>query len=433
MKRSFRFITLCLLLLGVVFASNVYADDDETSVVYDRGFDDGAEIGEIDANEKAALKYENGDTSNWDKVIDSRSELYEKYDMNDYASDYKRGFYDGYKEKFEEIYIDAYYDLVVEGMKGTGKTTETTETDGANVAEVVKEEQPQSQLVTVDGATIYSEDKMLTIDVPKGTVYLQNYMYIKTSDKIESIHAEKKEIISNIYEIYFESSTKLYNNVTVNFKYYGSENVGIYRLGANNKLEYIPTTLEDGSLKVTIKKGMFESLKFVVCLDSQIPGDLIGHWAREEFITFLRRGFISPNIYNNVAPDGFITREQFVYIVDDMFKLYDSEILKVIPKVTIDSFVDKDQVSEYAKSSMERLLTLKYINGYGNNILMPHRLISYQEVETILRRVTLDDTIDWQTVREQIMLERGILPNMASKDTSAIKSEVLYLLNKYLD
>ncbi|HCC06946.1 MAG TPA: hypothetical protein DEP72_02090 [Clostridiales bacterium] len=503
-SKMYKFAVISLILVSI-FSTSIYAAEGDT--LYDMGYEDGGEIGQINAKARALDTYNKDIISGWD-IIEKKADLITKYNLDKLDTEYKNGFYIGYRDMFKETYVDSYYDLVVQGVKdieegnemedkdyyddgmlqaekyavelaiiNSEKDVEKAYTRDYNRALPLKQdlvnkyslqnentnyvdgfvdgfkkvyqekydkayiefstkksgEQISEYSLNIEGGSIYSADKALMLEIPKGTVYLSKKIYIKTLNNMQDIKTTNKEIISGIYDIYAESNMKTYNNMLIKFKYYGQENVGIYRVTKDNQLEYIPTALVNGYLNAYIRKGIFEREKIVVCLDSQIPRDILGHWGKQELVTFFKRGIISPNEYNNVAPDGFMTREQFVYMVDRVFKLENNEILNVIPKVTLDMFYDKGQVSEYTKASMERLLTLKFISGYGNNTLMPNKLITYEEVEIILRRVTLDSTLNWSTVQQSLMIDKGILPNLASKSDRAVKSEVIYLLNKYLD
>lgn len=84
---------------------------------------------------------------------------------------------------------------------------------------------------------------------------------------------------------------------------------------------------------------------------------------------------------NTMNPEANITREEVFTVIARAF------VLGTEDYSTLDSFNDKGEVSDWAKSATAVLVSKKYVNGYGDNELAPQNDITREEFAQIMHNI----------------------------------------------
>lgn len=99
-----------------------------------------------------------------------------------------------------------------------------------------------------------------------------------------------------------------------------------------------------------------------------------GHWAQAEMDYLLSKGIISGYPDGRLKPDDYITRAEFVRIINNVIGSYgEAEI----------SFKDVDK-KDWFYDEVAKAVKSGYVEGYGNNIFRPNSPITRQEVAKII-------------------------------------------------
>lgn len=197
------------------------------------------------------------------------------------------------------------------------------------------------------------------------------------------------------------------------------------------------------STLVTIMKSIKPSAKILIAKDANsIPDDITGHWAEDSIRYFKNKGYISGYPDSTFRPNNSMTRAEFVKIVNKVFgfsnpgnmkfedisvnswyyndiaiasgvgyidgrseTIFDpngyitrQEVAKIISKIKgcidydydkINKFIDKNNISDWAKPYVEGVLELGYMNGLPGDIFAPTGYISRAEVVAVLYRTIM--------------------------------------------
>ncbi|WP_284693989.1 N-acetylmuramoyl-L-alanine amidase [Paraclostridium ghonii] len=175
-----------------------------------------------------------------------------------------------------------------------------------------------------------------------------------------------------------------------------------------------------------------------ISIDKQISLiDIDGHWAKNQILDFVSKGYVAGYEDNTFRPENSITRAEFVKLVNKVFKFTETgsenfsdvnssqwyysdiciglkagyingyedgtfrpenpitreEACKTIAKVMNLrgdgnlTFKDSNQISDWAKEYVDALSDNKIINGYEDNTFRPNNNMTRAETVTILSRV----------------------------------------------
>lgn len=109
--------------------------------------------------------------------------------------------------------------------------------------------------------------------------------------------------------------------------------------------------------------------------------DTQNHWAKDEIDIAVTNGVVNGMKEDEFWPDDFITREQAAVIISNYQKLSDTNYDK------ISIYKDSNEVSSWAKSSLEAVVEKGYINGYTDRTIRPKNHLTRAEVVSILSRI----------------------------------------------
>lgn len=372
---------------------------------YSEGILQGEQFATIIASKNAYDEYKAGLDNNFSRTIDEDYELVTRYNLEIDTEEFKQGFIDGYKEKYKEQYKDTFRQLN---------------------ADKLLESVSENNIVSMDEITVTSDDQRVTFEIDKGTLFLENTITIEKEKEL----LEGFKQLTNIYKINVNDGkgAHFYKKAKVKFKYYGPENAGIYKI-ENGKVIYQETKKEEGYLNLDIESGQYNGGRYVILLDKKIYISKENKWIESDIKFLIKRNILS----SDLDISGQMTRGNFFIILDKLYNLENHDALKVLPEITIESFKDKNSIPEYAKDSLNRLLTLNYLNGYTDKTLKVNKPITYREIEYMMRKISLDKDFDWTNIQKEIIEEKGILPSLVDKNTPAKATEIVYMLRKYVE
>ena len=111
-----------------------------------------------------------------------------------------------------------------------------------------------------------------------------------------------------------------------------------------------------------------------------VPDINVKDWYYSEIKKGLESGFIEGDADGNVRPKDLITREEAICMIQ-------RAIVPLNTYETVPSFYDYDNVSKWAKSSLNAFVNKNYINGYNDNTIKPKNNITRAEVITLINNI----------------------------------------------
>lgn len=217
---------------------------------------------------------------------------------------------------------------------------------------------------------------------------------------------------------------------------YGTSYAIIGKLQRGSKVEIIESKNNWYKIKYNGVYGYVSGS--YISIDKQISLiDIDGHWAKNQILDFVSKGYVAGYEDNTFRPENSITRAEFVKLVNKVFKFTETgsenfsdvnssqwyyndiciglkagyingyedgtfrpenpitreEACKTIAKVMNLrgdgnlTFKDSNQISDWAKEYVDALSDNKIINGYEDNTFRPNNNMTRAETVTILSRV----------------------------------------------
>ena len=377
------------------------------------GFENGHIIGSLKGEILALKDYSMKKPSNWKVNGITNTEIIREHFLILQTDNYRQGFISGYWQGLSESYISTY---------------KTLSQEDSSIKSAVIE-------LPISGGVVLSGDNGMAVQVDNGSYYNKVILTIDTLADSRYKLEDKYIKASNFYKVEIINSTNNYDNsipITLSFEYYGKQNGGIYKL-VNNKWMYLPSTIEEGKITTKVAPRSLNSKGgvFVVLIDNKtiLLPDIRGHWAKDEINAYVRRGFITGYSDKTFKPNRNISRAEFLTILG---KVYGWKISNDVDNIKLfndfEKFKGYDKVISYAYEN-------KYINGYGDNTFRPSDLISYKEVEIIMRRIFGDESFKWYNTADKMIYDKKVRSaSYDSKDNKITRAEfvyMLYLLNEW--
>lgn len=360
---------------------------------YELGYNTGKESGRIQGRSFATIDFYNGLDNNWRKYYPSSSEIIREYNLLLQDVSYKdifiigfiEGLYEGYTEEYERLYTQYYINST------------TTE------------------VISISGGILNSPDMSLSVKVEEGTYY--NPVIIKI-DRLFSNSYDSKDLIkaSNTYRISIANSSNISNDdksIELSFEYYGGDNGGIYKL-VDNKWLYIPSKIEEGSIKAFVKPGSIKdtgsTYGVFVDRDYNLLFDIRSHWAKEEIITYQKRNIVKGYSDRTFRPDNEITKREFFAILSKVYNWPGSNL-------EAEPYID----------TMRFALEMGYIESLTDKEI--NTPLTYREVEIIMRKVLNSENFHWYNIAAKMLYEKQYKCNsFYSKDNNITRAEAIYML-----
>ncbi|MFP4199783.1 MAG: S-layer homology domain-containing protein [Clostridia bacterium] len=110
--------------------------------------------------------------------------------------------------------------------------------------------------------------------------------------------------------------------------------------------------------------------------------DVVGHWAEADILKLVSIGAISGYDDYSFRPDETVTREQFAKMLAEAANLNVPAQSRTLPYLVDDA----DEVSEWARPYVERVLSEGFLRGYEDGTFRPKDEVTRVQVATILGR-----------------------------------------------
>ncbi|MCT4507947.1 MAG: leucine-rich repeat protein [Tepidibacter sp.] len=119
-------------------------------------------------------------------------------------------------------------------------------------------------------------------------------------------------------------------------------------------------------------------------------------WFYEDIRKAKAKGYISGYEDNTVRPNDLITRQEVAVIMEKVLK-----ISKTGKSQVLDKFKDKDEISSWAKASVELLVSRGYLNGYPDETFGPKKNITRAEAAAMLGKVFKSNSSSSFTIKKK--------------------------------
>ena len=345
------------------------------ALLFEKGYSHGKEIGKAKGESFAVIDIITGTSNNYSRHNFSDNDIINEYKLFYEENRYEQGFITGFREGFRLGYIDMYQNTSYDRF--ISKTV--------------------TEIVPIYGDEVLSGDKNLSLTIDKGVFYNEVAVSIDKMNTVsnEIIMPESDKFIkaSDFYKIKIVNSSNALDQdkpIKLSFKYYGTDNGGIYKY-IDNKWIYMPSKINENSIFTYINPGTLNnnSVIFGVLIDNKTvnPNDIRGHWARDEITTYLRRGIVNTYEDKTFRPDVYLTRKQATSYIS---KVYKKDI--------------KQTENEDAP-------------------------ISYKEIEELMKSVTSNFEFSWSEIEKRLMIRKDKYPmSLKSMDNYITRAEFVYML-----
>lgn len=363
------------------------AKTEDDAKAYENGYANGKDSGLKQGEFFAAEDFNNNIENDWKRHYPSTSEIIRDYNLllqntayrNSFISGFIEGLYEGYNEGFEKLYKQF---IANKSVIGT---------------------------IPVSGGEVKSADSSFTLKVDGGTYY--NPVTVKLELMVDSSDNGLIKA-SEIYKVNIINKSKELDNtkyIQLAFEYYGGSNGGIYKK-VGDTWYYIPSRIEDGYIKASVKPDSIKEngSTYGVFIDSsyEVLFDIRNHWAKDEIITFQRRGIVLGYNDRTFKPDKEITRGEFLVILNRVYKWLGSDSIKDVIKYSLEKGYIEDSYVTKMNSS-----------------------ITYREVESIMRKVLNSENFYWYNVSAKMLYEKQYkCKSYYSKDNNMTRAEAIYML-----
>lgn len=156
--------------------------------------------------------------------------------------------------------------------------------------------------------------------------------------------------------------------------------------------------------------------------------DIRGHWAENAINALGERGVFPPTANRNFNPDDYISRGEFIVLLDRLYQW-------PMPADPIDltKFEDYETLGRY-ESSISKAIFSGYLSGfivgYEDNTLRPFEPMTYEEVEFVMRKVLENEAFSWFSAAQDMETATGhTSPGIRDSRLFITKAEAAYFLN----
>lgn len=170
--------------------------------------------------------------------------------------------------------------------------------------------------------------------------------------------------------------------------------------------------------------------------------DTEGHWAEDEISIWTKYGFISGYNDGSFKPNEYITRAEFVTLINRI----------IVPETYSDIDYSDVSTDNWYYEDMAKAVTVGYIQGYDDHTLKPENPITREEVATIIANITGEVAIGtnnlnqftdyneistWSNEAMALAVEKGYMvgyyDNTLQPGKPITRAEVIALLTRVFD
>lgn len=387
------FFSLHLNKIKTIQSDEVVESDDYKTGL-SMGNLEGSALGKYDAESAVASNLAN----NYTFYMPNDSTISYKYNLDFDTIDYKKGFIIGYKDGYKKSFIETFRKKSLE--KAVGK---------------------EEYNLFMEGGTILSPDRRFRLVVDPATVYLDNFVEIKSlpDDYITPKPKTGKIRAAKFYEIVMNKGKgiNIYKPVKLEFDYIGVSNVGIY---SDITGEYLDTFMDANKVYTYIKPSKWNGGIYTVYIDADVNLSskyLSSPFAKE--LTYLKKNNI---ISGNIDLKSQVTRGQFLYYIGKVLG-WEKSPLKEFMYADIEIYKDVSNITDSQRIYVKHALTQGYVSSFSDNTLRTKTIISIREMEEILRRINISFSLNKLF---EASLDKGLLCQGYYDKNSALTYEILF-------
>ncbi len=358
------------------------------------GTSEGSALGKYDAESVVASSLRNDYTL----YMPNEYTISNKYNLKFDTSEYRDGFITGYRESYKKSFTETFRRKNLE--KASGK---------------------ENYNLFMEGGTILSPDRRFKVVFEPATVYLENFIEIKPllDDYLEDNPKPGKIRAAKFYEIIINKGkgVTIYKPVKLEFDYIGVSNVGIY---SDTTGKYLDTFIDDDKIYTYINPSKWNGGIYTVYIDADVKVSseyLNNPFARE--LAYLKKNNM---ISGNMDLKSRVTRGQFLYYIGKVLG-WEKSPLKEFMYADINIYKDASDITDSQKIYVKHALTQGYIIGYSDKTLRTKSVISYRDMEEILRRINIGFSMNKLF---EDSLSTGVLCEGYYDKSSALTYEILY-------
>lgn len=355
------------------------------TLLFNNGYAHGNAIGIKRGSDYAQIDYLQGKSNNIERYNYTNEKIIFEYNLFNENKRYTDGFIAGFKEGMSNGYILTYQEAAFDAF------------DSKLIAETIP----------IGGGQVASGDNKLHLEVDEGTFYNDVIVsidkYLQVQNIVDMPSSDRYIKNSDLYLIRINNPAAKYDNdknIKISFEYYGGYKGGIYRFHYGT-WQYVPTKISENTITTYVSaKSIQESAIYGVFFDDKAinPLDIRGHWAKNDIITSLRRGFTEVYSDGSYRADLPITKAQLIHYLGKAYS------------VKLDS-IDLDS-----------------IKGLKDN----H--VSYNELEKIMEKVTNNNGFKWEWIADKMIKNRDKRSNsFNSMENYVTRAEFSYMLNVLME
>lgn len=354
-------------------------------LLYEKGYAHGKVIGSLKGETSAKIDITLEKNSDLSRHFFSDNDVITEYKLFNEHKKYSDGFISGYKEGIRIGYLTTYQNSSFDAFS----------------------KKIQTAILPISGGEVKSGDGRFLVSSERGVFYndivvsigkiLNNNVFPKMPSDDRFIKA------SEMYSVRLANSTNAMDKdktVKLTFEYYGPYlAAGIYKY-ANDTWVYMPSNADDKSITTFISPKSLNNKTdiYAVFIDSKAttPYDIRGHWAKDEIITYVRRGIVDVDSNNNLSPNSYISKVQLL------------------------TYINKVYNKNYTAVDME----LEVLD-----VLKIDEPVTYKEVEAIMKKATNDNNFTWKSIADKIVkIKDRYTLSFNSMNNYITRAEAIYML-----
>ncbi len=381
--------------------------------LFDKGYDSGKALGIAKGTSNAQADYMMARSNDPERFKLTDDIVINEYNLFNEHKRYQDGFIAGFKGGYKSGYTIAYQSLSFSAYS----------------------EKVIDELIPMGGGAILAGDSKMQLILDKGIFYndvvasINKYTQIKNPVSLPSKDSFIKS--SDLYQLNIINPYERFDNdkpIMMSFEYYGGIKGGIYRYLYGNWM-YVPSSISENMITAYITPRMAQqNALYGVFIDEKAinPLDTRGHWAKDDIITTLRRGFTGLYSDNTYRPDVYLTRAQLLTYLGRANKW----------KVELpDEFMKApEKLEDYNDiKGIKGLVAVSMKEGYleiTDNKFKPNEAISYKDLEKVIRKVYKNNGFTWKWVENKMaVIKDKRSSSVDSMNNKITRAEFAYMLN----
>lgn len=206
----------------------------------------------------------------------------------------------------------------------------------------------------------------------------------------------------------------------------------------------LPTEIDLETNTITAYTDHLSAYTFMNLNSMPLLEDINGHWAEEYILRLASLGLVKGDPNGKFRPDDNMTREEFTKL------LMEVSGLEGIDQYIV-GFKDEAEISDWARTYVNKAVEYSVVNGYLDNTLRPKAYITKAETATMITRMFdkknyqlledkyhgFSDVPDWAVRYVSFTVNEGIMNKISGDAIGAYdfmtRAQVAEMLNRYLE